>query len=117
MSGCEPTGQITGGSCGPRKALPVVPEAGVRPVAPTIAAQEWGVALGTGGVPTSWKISWLPLNEAVSDRLNVVWSGVVKPHGYALISSEWASTLSVNGAEFDAVSVRPNSTARFPSGT
>src|SRR6516165_4393474 len=98
MSGCEPTGQITGGSCGPRNALPVVPEAGVRPVAPTTAAQEWGVALATGGVPFSSKTSWFPLNAAVSGRLNAVWSGVVKPHGYASISSEWASTLSVNGA-------------------
>src|SRR2546421_2959484 len=109
-------GQITGGSCGPRNALPVVPEAGVRPVAPTTAAQSWDVALVTGGVPFSSKISWLPLNVAVSGRLNCSWLGVVKPHGYALMSSEWASTLSWNWAELDAVSVSPNSTACRPSG-
>src|SRR5207253_1583267 len=82
--------------------------AGVRPVAPTTAAQLWDGALATGGFPTSWKTSCLPLNVAVSGRLNWVWSGVVKPHGYALISSEWASTSSVNGVELDVVSVSPN---------
>src|SRR5438132_10937004 len=115
MSGPD-AGQITGGSCGPRNALPVVPEAGVRPVAPTTAAQAWGVALATGAVPASWKTSWLPLKVAVSGRLNWDWSGVVKPHGYALMSSEWAATSSSNGAELDAVSVSPTRTARRPPG-
>ena len=81
LSGSEPTGQITGGSCGPRKSAPVFPDAGVRPVAPTIAAQSCADALATGGVPVSVKTSCFPLNDALSGRLNVVWSGVVKPHG------------------------------------
>ena len=82
MSGSEPTGQMTGGSCGPRKSAPVFPDAGVRPVAPTIAAQACGDALATGGVPVSVKTSCLELNAALSGRLNVVWSGLVEPHGY-----------------------------------
>ena len=81
MSGSEPTGQMTGGSCGPRKSAPVFPDAGVRPVAPTIAAQACGDALAAGGVPVSVKTSSLPSNAALSGRLNVVWSGLVKPHG------------------------------------
>src|SRR2546429_4789816 len=108
-------GQITGGSCGPRNALPVVPEAGVRPVAPTTAAQEWGIALATGGVPFSWKTSCLPLNAAVSGRVKSSWLGVVKPHGDAFMSSEWASTLTSNGGELHAVRGSPNSTERQPS--
>src|SRR5438132_13038086 len=101
MSSCEPSGQITGGSCGPRNALPVVPEAGVRPVAPTTAAQSWGVALATGGVPFSSKTSWLPLNVAVPGRLNWVRSGFVKPHGDALGRCEGAPAVSLNVALVD----------------
>src|SRR5579863_8809281 len=44
---------MTGGSCGPRKAVPVACDTGVRPLAPTSAAQACGVALATGGVPFS----------------------------------------------------------------
>src|SRR6266568_1322331 len=73
LSGCEPSGQMTGGSCGPRNAVPVLAEAGASPVAPTIAAQWCGAAFGTGGVPSSVKTS-LPLSAAA-------WSGVVNPHG------------------------------------
>ena len=81
-----------------------------------MAAQSWDVALATGGVPTSRKTSWLPVNVAVSGRLNCVWSGFVKPQGYAPISSEWASTLRLIDTGLDAVSVSPISTARRPSG-
>ena len=42
----------------------------------------------------------------------------VKPHGYAPISSEWASTFTVTVRELrpGLVSLRPNRTARWPSG-
>src|SRR5205085_7189651 len=105
-------GQITGGSCGPRNALPVFPETGVRPVAPTMAAQSWKVALGTGGFPTDRKTNCLPLNVTVLGRSNCNWLGVVKPHGYELMSSEWASTLRSNCVVLDVVTMSPHSTQR-----
>jgi hypothetical protein len=55
---------------------------------------------------------------ALSSWLNVVAFGLVQPHGYALINSEWASTMTVGvcGSPVEC-NVSPNSAARGPSGT
>ena len=80
-----------------------------------MAAQSCAGAPATGGVPASRKTRLRPSKEPVSGRLKVAWLGVLKPHGYADMRSECASTVSVTlGGPPEKV--RPTSAARPPSG-
>ena len=86
---------------------------------PTTAAQSWGRAPGTLCMLfRSRNMSFPSRTVTVPCLLKVVWDGVVSPHGYAPISSEWASIFRVKLSSVPpAANFRPTSTARLPSGT